>query len=60
MEKLLTESQVAELLQVQVSTLRAWRARGTGPRFIKLGPEKNSPVRYARQAIEEWLEGGKR
>ena len=33
----LTEREVAELLGVSVATLRAWRHRGKGPRFPRLG-----------------------
>ena len=33
----LTEREVAELLGLSVATLRAWRHRGKGPRFLRLG-----------------------
>jgi predicted DNA-binding transcriptional regulator AlpA len=33
----LTEREVAELLGLSVATLRAWRHRGRGPRFLRLG-----------------------
>jgi hypothetical protein len=33
----LTESQVAERLRLSIATLRAWRHRGTGPRFLRFG-----------------------
>ena len=33
----LTEHEVAELLGLSVATLRAWRHRGKGPRFLRLG-----------------------
>ena len=32
-----TEREVAELLGLSVATLRAWRHRGKGPRFLRLG-----------------------
>jgi excisionase family DNA binding protein len=33
----LTETQVAEQLGLSVATLRAWRHRGRGPRFLRFG-----------------------
>lgn len=32
-----TERQVAEQLGLSVATLRAWRHRGKGPRFLRFG-----------------------
>ena len=52
---LLTTHQVAEWLQVDRDTLEVWRARGVGPRCSKLTDGPTSPVRYARQDVEEWL-----
>jgi hypothetical protein len=36
-EGLLTEQDGAELLQVQVSTLRRWHREGTGPPCLEIG-----------------------
>jgi len=33
----LTEREVADMLGLSVATLRAWRHRGRGPRFLRLG-----------------------
>lgn len=33
----MTSDQVAERLGVQSQTVRAWRLRGAGPRFMKVG-----------------------
>jgi predicted DNA-binding transcriptional regulator AlpA len=33
----MTERQVAEQLGLSVATVRAWRHRGKGPRFLRLG-----------------------
>jgi predicted DNA-binding transcriptional regulator AlpA len=33
----LTEREVSDLLGLSVATLRAWRHRGQGPRFLRLG-----------------------
>jgi excisionase family DNA binding protein len=44
---LLTEVQAAEYLALSVRTLQAWRVRGGGPPFVKVG----RAVRYARGAL---------
>jgi excisionase family DNA binding protein len=48
---LLTEQQAAERLTVAVKTLQAWRVRGGGPKFVKLGRS----VRYTEQDLEEYV-----
>jgi excisionase family DNA binding protein len=47
----LTERQVAELLGLSVATLRAWRHRGKGPRFLRLGRS----VRYLPSDVDEFV-----
>jgi predicted DNA-binding transcriptional regulator AlpA len=47
----LTESQVAERLGLAVATLRAWRHRGTGPRFLRFG----RAVRYLPADLDEFI-----
>ena len=49
--KLLTETQVAVMLNIQVATLRRWRWIGQGPRFIKIG----AAVRYDPQELKAYL-----
>ena len=51
MHKLLTEEQVAALLEVSVKTLQGWRYRGGGPKFAKIG----RLVRYGMPDIEDWV-----
>jgi predicted site-specific integrase-resolvase len=41
-DRLLTERQAADLLNVKVATLRRWRWAGKGPAFLKVG----GAVRY--------------
>jgi hypothetical protein len=41
------ENQAAEFLGVSVRTLQAWRVRGGGPRYCKIGRS----VRYQRRAL---------
>lgn len=47
----LTETQVAEWLGLSVATLRAWRFRGQGPRFVRFG----RAVRYMDDAVQEFI-----
>lgn len=47
----LTETQVAERLGLAVATLRAWRHRGTGPRFLRFG----RAVRYLQTDLDEFI-----
>jgi predicted DNA-binding transcriptional regulator AlpA len=46
-----TERQVAEQLGLSVATLRAWRHRGRGPRFLRLGRS----VRYLPSDLEDFV-----
>jgi predicted DNA-binding transcriptional regulator AlpA len=48
---LLTEGQAAEWLTVRKKTLQAWRVRGGGPKFVKLG----RCVRYVESDLEEFV-----
>jgi excisionase family DNA binding protein len=52
-EGLLTEQDAAELLQVELSTLRRWHREGTGPPCLEIGRQ----VRYRMAAVERWLTG---
>lgn len=47
----LTEREVAEQLGLSVATLRAWRHRGKGPRFLRLGRS----VRYLPSDVDEFV-----
>lgn len=51
MDELLNPKETAGRLGMAVQTLAAWRAKGFGPRYVKVGAR----VRYSRTAIEEWL-----
>lgn len=48
--------QAAEHLNVAEQTLRAWRLRGHGPRFIKLGRS----IRYDPQDLDDWVASNRR
>ena len=47
----LTEREVAERLGLSVATLRAWRHRSKGPRFLRLGRS----VRYLPSDVDEFV-----
>ena len=49
---LLNEPQAARLLTLSVRTLQAWRVKGEGPPFVRLG----RAIRYRRPDIVQWLE----
>jgi excisionase family DNA binding protein len=46
-----TEREVAQLLGLSIATLRAWRHRGKGPRFLRLGRS----VRYLPSDVDEFV-----
>ena len=50
-QKLLPQADVAVMLGCTVRTLENWRARRTGPPFIRLG----NRVVYREAALEQWL-----
>lgn len=50
--KLLTLGEVCQELQVSLSTFYDWRAKGTGPRCIKL---PNGQVRVRLADLDMWL-----
>ena len=47
----LTEREVADMLGLSVATLRAWRHRGKGPRFLRLGRS----VRYLPSDLDDFV-----
>jgi hypothetical protein len=44
---LITEEEAARALGLSIRTLQAWRVRGGGPSFVKLG----ASVRYRRDVV---------
>jgi excisionase family DNA binding protein len=49
---LLTTQQLADLLQISVDTLYAWRSRGEGPPAYRLGKH----LRFRPAEVSSWLE----
>ncbi|QDG76717.1 AlpA family transcriptional regulator [Labrenzia sp. PHM005] len=48
---LLNETKAAEYLGLSIRTLQAWRVRGEGPVFVKLG----RAVRYRPDDLQAWV-----
>jgi len=46
----LNENQAAEFLGLSTRTLQAWRVRGSGPEYVKIG----RAVRYQRRQLVEF------
>jgi hypothetical protein len=44
-----TEEETAEILHVKVETLAAWRSRGVGPKYRKLGKVIDYPEQFIRE-----------
>lgn len=55
-DELLDNEQTADLLGIKPNTLEIWRTKGRGPAFIKLGGAKQSPIRYRRSVVTQWLD----
>ena len=55
--KMWTEVEAAEYVGVSVETMRAWRCRGGGPSFAKIGKRL---VRYRRTDLDQFIERGMR
>lgn len=51
--RLSTEREEAARLRLSMRTLQAWRTKGGGPPFIKLG----KAVRYNPAEVDAWLAG---
>lgn len=57
---LLTPNELATRLKVHPGTLRRWRMKGGGPRWIKLNNTPSATVRYELADVEAWEKGQER
>ncbi len=55
-ERLLTSTETAEILGLRPQTLRVWRLRGRGPRYVRLGSTSRSRVAYRFSEVQAWLD----
>jgi len=56
MERLLTTTETATTLSLQPQTLRVWRLKGIGPKYIRVGHGPRGRVAYSQSEIGRWLE----
>ncbi len=55
-DKLLTETEAANLLALSAKTLRRWRWAGKGPEFVKIG----GAVRYRAADLDAFVLAGRK
>ncbi len=55
-KRLMKERETAEILGIEVSTLRRWRWAGRGPAFCKFG----AAVRYEPEVIAAYIAANRR
>jgi hypothetical protein len=58
MTTLINTKEAAELLGIRQQTLRVWRCRGTGPKYIRLSGPTGKAL-YDVKDINEWLKDRK-
>ena len=56
---LLSNVQAASLLGITPNTLKFWRHKGRGPKFVKLGDTPQSGVAYDEADVVAWREARK-
>lgn len=49
---LLNEVRTADLLNLSIRTLQAWRVQGRGPSYVRAG----RAVRYRKSDLKDWIE----
>lgn len=54
-EEVLNTVQAAKVLGRQPQTLRLWRLRGGGPRYLRLGNGVHARVAYRPSDLDAWL-----
>jgi predicted DNA-binding transcriptional regulator AlpA len=50
-DPLLTEKHLSRMLSISPRTLQAWRMRGFGPAFVRIGRS----IRYRQSVLTEWM-----
>ncbi len=53
---LVTSKEAAKMLGIKAQTLRRWRYKGKGPRYIRLGENSSCPAGYRLSDLEHWIE----
>ncbi len=52
MDRVLTPSEVADMIRVPSATLRYWRQQGIGPRSFRMGPRR---IMYRERDVTQWV-----
>ena len=52
LETLLSDHDIARITGFEVQTVRQWRLRGQGPRYLRI----SNLVRYRPEDVKAWLE----
>lgn len=55
MMKLYSTRQAAVCLGVRPQTLRSWRSRGVGPRYLRMGRSPHSRAGYPEQSLADFM-----
>ena len=53
------EKELAQILDISPATLKMWRIKGCGPRWIKMSDGRTGSVRYDKKDVLKWIEKGK-
>lgn len=56
---LLSNAQAASLLGITPNTLKFWRHKGRGPKFVKLGDAPQAGVAYEETDVIAWRDSRK-
>jgi len=56
MTTLITSNQAATILGIKLQTLRAWRMKGRGPRYVRLGDNRMGRVAYRSEDVSAWID----
>ena len=56
MTKYYTTKEIADMLKLTQQTLKLWRRKGKGPKFVKI---EGKMIRYPSIDFEEWMDGYK-
>lgn len=54
--RLLTTTEAAEALALSPRTLEAYRLRGGGPNYVRIGSSRRAAVRYREIDLAQWAE----
>ncbi|MFH1531827.1 MAG: helix-turn-helix domain-containing protein [Pseudomonadota bacterium] len=56
MQTLISSKQAAAALGIRLQTLRTWRMRGSGPRYVRMGGNRLGRVAYRPEDVSAWIE----